>query len=50
MVLMVALMVIMVAVVLVGLKAIWKDDPTEPPGMAGHLFLRWPVPRHDVQA
>ena len=40
----VGLMVLMVGVVLVGLKVIWKDSYTTPPGKAGHLRLGWPAP------
>ncbi len=37
------LMVLMVGVVLVGLKVIWKEHFTRPPSKAGHLRARWPA-------
>ncbi len=39
----VAVMVLMVGVVLVGLKAIWKDNSTEPSSKTGHLRVGWPA-------
>lgn len=41
---MVALMVLMVGVILVGLKVIWKDSPRTPSSKSGHLSRRWPAP------
>lgn len=38
------LMVLMVGVVLVGLKVIWKDHFTKTPSKPGHLRARWPAP------
>lgn len=39
----VSLMVLMVGVVLVGLKVIWKDRPMRPPSQTGHLRAGWPA-------
>lgn len=44
MLILVMLMVLMVGVVLVGLKVIWKDHFTRPPSKAGHLRAGWPAP------
>ncbi len=46
------LMTVSVALVLVGLKLIWKDEPDEPfdpPATEGHLDEGWPSAfAHDV--